>query len=184
MNSVLSVLAASLTTFAATNIDDVFLLTLFFARRVPTRRVVAGQYIGFTAIIIVSLIAARAALAIPHRWIHMLGLLPLAIGIKELIQVRRTERHESHSRNYSLVAIALTTMSNGADNVGVYIPFFVISRAKLWIILLVYGVLIGIWCLISRWLGNYPVILRMLDRWGHWAVPFLFIGLGIYIMAS
>ena len=77
MNSLLAVLAASLTTFAATNIDDVFILTLFFARRVPTRRIVAGQYLGFAAIILVSLIGVWAALAIPHRWIRLLGVLPL-----------------------------------------------------------------------------------------------------------
>jgi putative Ca2+/H+ antiporter (TMEM165/GDT1 family) len=95
MNSLVAVLAASLTTFAATNIDDVFLLTLFFARRVPTRRIVAGQYLGFAAIIVVSLIGVWAALAIPHRWIRVLGLLPLAIGIKGLFQIRRTEPKKS-----------------------------------------------------------------------------------------
>ncbi len=65
MNSLLPVLVASVTTFAATNIDDVFLLTLFFARRVPTQRIVVGQYFGFAAIIALSLIGVWAALAIP-----------------------------------------------------------------------------------------------------------------------
>jgi len=47
MNPVLTVLAASVTTRAATNLDDIFLLTVLFARRLPTRRIVAGQYFGF-----------------------------------------------------------------------------------------------------------------------------------------
>jgi cadmium resistance protein CadD (predicted permease) len=51
MSPLLTVLAASVTTFAATNLDDIFLLTVFFARRVPTRRIVAGQCLGFAAII-------------------------------------------------------------------------------------------------------------------------------------
>jgi cadmium resistance protein CadD (predicted permease) len=184
MNSLVAALAASLTTFAATNIDDVFLLTLFFARRVPTRRIVAGQYLGFAAIIVVSLIGVWAALAIPHRWIRVLGLLPLAIGIKELFQIRRTEPNKSSSTNYSLISIALVTLSNGADNVGVYVPFFLLSRAYLWVILIAYAVLIAIWCFVGRWLGNHSVILRSVDRWGHWAVPLVFIGLGIYVLTS
>lgn len=184
MNSLLAVLAASLTTFAATNIDDVFLLTVFFARRVPTRRIVAGQYIGFAAIIIVSLIGVWAALAIPHRWIRVLGLLPLAIGIKELLKTRRAEPEESRLNSYSLTSIALVTLTNGADNVGIYVPFFIVNRAYLWLILIVYAVLIAIWCFVSRWLGNHSVILRSVDRWGHWAVSLVFIGLGIYLLSS
>jgi hypothetical protein len=51
MSPAIAVLAASATTFAATNLDDLFLPTVFFARRVPTRRVVAGQYVGLSAIV-------------------------------------------------------------------------------------------------------------------------------------
>jgi cadmium resistance protein CadD (predicted permease) len=123
MNSLVGVLAATFATFAATNIDDVFLLTLFFARGVPTRRVVGGQYVGFAAIIAVSLIGVWAALAIPHRWIRALGLLPIAIGIKELRKVRRPGPGEARVNNYSLISVALVTLSSGADNVGVYVPF-------------------------------------------------------------
>lgn len=77
MNGYLTAFSASVTTFAATNVDDAFLLTLLFARRIPTRRIVAGQYIGFGATVAVSLIGAWAAFAIPHRWVRFLGLLPL-----------------------------------------------------------------------------------------------------------
>jgi hypothetical protein len=44
MSPILTVVAASVTTFAATNIDDIFLLT-----RVATRRIVAGPDLGFAA---------------------------------------------------------------------------------------------------------------------------------------
>ena len=182
MNSLLAVLAVSLTTFAATNIDDLFLLTLFFARRVPTRRIVAGQYLGFAAIIVVSLIGVWGAVAIPHQWTRMLGLLPLAIGIKALLQTRRTEPNARARTPYSLISIALVTLSNGADNVAVYVPFFLISRSYLWVILITYAVLIAIWCFIARWLGNHSLILRSVDRWGHWVIPIVFIGLGIYVL--
>ena len=105
MNQYLAVLSASITTFAATNIDDAFLLTLFFARRIPARRIVAGQYVGFAAIVGISLIGVWGALAIPHRWIHFLGLLPLAIGIKRLLQARLARGASRRARRASLPSL-------------------------------------------------------------------------------
>jgi cadmium resistance protein CadD (predicted permease) len=184
VNHYVGVLSASIATFAATNIDDAFLLTFFFARRISTRRIVAGQYTGFAAIIGLSLIGAWAALAIPQRWLHFLGIVPLVIGIRHLLGRRRTEMADSRSSDGNIVSIAAITLSNGADNIGVYVPFFVKGRAYLWLILIVYAVLVALWCLAGRWLGNHSFILRSVDRWGHWAAPLLFVGLGIYVLNS
>jgi cadmium resistance protein CadD (predicted permease) len=184
VNGYLTALSTSLTTFLATNVDDAFLLTLFFARRIPTRRVVAGQYIGFTAIIGISMIGVWAALAIPQGWIRLLGLLPVAIGIHHLLQVRRTEPVPPGTAQYSVASIALVTLSNGVDNISVYVPFFVIGRAYLWLILITYAVLVALWCFVAKWLGQHVLILRAVDRWGHWVVPMVFVGLGIYVLRS
>jgi cadmium resistance protein CadD (predicted permease) len=183
VNGYLAAFSASVTTFAATNVDDAFLLTLFFAQRIPTRRIVAGQYVGLGAIVVVSLIGAWAALAIPHRWVRLLGLLPLAIGIKELLRAQRTQPEQSRAGDYSVASIALVTLSNGADNIGVYVPFFVIDRPYLWLTLIVYAVLVLLWCFVARWLGNHSVIRRSVDSWGHWAVALVFIVLGIYVLS-
>jgi cadmium resistance protein CadD (predicted permease) len=184
VNQYLAVLFASITTFAATNIDDAFLLTFFFARRIPTRRIVAGQYFGFAAIVGISLICVGGALAILHRWSHLLGVLPLAMGIKHLFQAWRTEAKEPRAATESVASIALLTLSNGADNISVYVPFFVIERSNLVLILTVYTALVAFWCLIGRWVGNHPIILRLVDQWGHRAVPLVFIVLGVYVLWS
>lgn len=144
MNRHLGVLSASIATFAATNIDDAFLLTLLFARRIPTRRIVAGQYVGFSAIIGISLIGVWCALAIPSRWVHLLGVLPLALGIRRLLQARRTDASRPRVITESAASIALLTLSNGADNISVYLPFFVMGRANLWLILIVYATLVAV----------------------------------------
>jgi cadmium resistance protein CadD (predicted permease) len=183
VNGYLKAFFASVTTFAATNIDDAFLLTLFFARRVPTKRIVAGQYAGLGSIVVVSLIGAWGALAIPHGWMRLLGLLPLAIGIKELLKARRTQPEQSRVDDYSVASIALVIFLNGADNIGVYVPFFVIDRPYLWLTLIVYAVLVLLWCFAGRWLGNHSLILRYVDRWGHWVVGLVFIALGIYVLS-
>jgi cadmium resistance protein CadD (predicted permease) len=183
VNRYLEILFASLATFAATNIDDAFLLTLFFARRIPAWRIAAGQYLGFAIIIAVSLIGATASSAIPHNWIRLLGLLPLALGIKHLLR-RRTEAERQSTGEFGVVSIALVTMSNGADNIGVYVPFFVVGRTHLWLILIVYAVLVGVWCSVGGWLGTRPLIFRLIDRWADRAVPAVFILLGAYVLNS
>jgi cadmium resistance protein CadD (predicted permease) len=182
---ILSILAASVTTFAATNLDDIFLLTVFFARRVPKRRIVAGQYIGFTAIVAVSLaVVWGVAPAIPRDWIRMLGILPLALGLGDLLRIRRPKsgRDAVADGSLSVFSIAAITLVNGADNLGVYIPFFLVSRSHLWLVVVVYGLLVLVWCAAGRWLGSHALVLKSLDRWGHWITPFVLIGLGSYIL--
>jgi cadmium resistance protein CadD (predicted permease) len=72
--------------FAVTNIDDLVILALFFGaaagRRGAQARVVAGQYLGFAAILIVSIVGAFGLGLLPHAVIPYLGLLPLALGIR------------------------------------------------------------------------------------------------------
>src|SRR6266478_3571497 len=113
MSPVFTVLAASVTTFAATNLDDFFLLTVFFARRVATRRIVAGQYLGFAAIVLVSLAGVWAAGAAAHQgWIRLLGIFPLAIGVKELVQLHNCKSIGAAERNgsWSVFSIAVITL--------------------------------------------------------------------------
>jgi cadmium resistance protein CadD (predicted permease) len=149
MGPFLKVLAASVTTFAATNLDDMFLLTVFFARRVSTRKIVAGQYLGFAAIVMVSFAVVWAAeLTIPRAWVRLLGILPLGIGVKGLIQVHKFKSTRTPEGNGSLgvVSIAAITLANGADNIGVYVPFFLASQLHLWLVLATYASLVLAWC--------------------------------------
>lgn len=83
-----TVITTGITSFAATNIDDIVMLTLFYTQADATfrkRHIVAGQYLGFTALIITSLPGFFGGLIVPRPWIGLLGLLPIAIGIKQLV---------------------------------------------------------------------------------------------------
>jgi cadmium resistance protein CadD (predicted permease) len=181
MNSILVVILASVATFAVTNIDDLVLLTLFFAQRVPGRIVVIGQCLGFAGIVALSLVGFSAAVAGSHAGIRFLGLLPLALGLKQLVRMRRAE-WKSGTRATGVLGIAAVTLANGADNIGVYVPFFVINHARLWLVLVVYAALVLLWCLVGKWLASHTLVLRSVDRYGHLLVPSVFIGLGIYIL--
>ncbi len=71
--------------FAVTNIDDIVVLAVFFGQAGPSRaaaiRVVLGQYVGFAAILAVSVAGALGgAELLPRAAIPYLGLLPLLLG--------------------------------------------------------------------------------------------------------
>jgi len=183
VNSLPAVILASVVTFALTNIDDLVLLTLFFAGRVPMSRVVAGQYLGFSGIVALSLTGSWAAVSIPSVWFRVLGVLPLVVGIKQLLQMHRVQ-WKSDTRDVGVFSIAFVTLANGGDNIGVYVPFFAIHHTRIGAILLVYAVLLILWCAAGKWLGNHTLVLRSIDRYGHFIVPFVFIGLGTYILAT
>jgi len=180
VNAYLGIIGASVTTFALTNIDDACLLTLFFAQRIPARRIVAGQYLGFAVIVVVSLFGAFAALAIPARWVRLLGLVPIALGLRHLFKHRGAGPRSASAMGVAY--IALITFSNGADNIGLYIPFFIVGRAYLWLILVTYASLIGLWCLGSRLIGTHSLVLGAVDRWAQRVMPIVFIGLGLVIV--
>jgi cadmium resistance protein CadD (predicted permease) len=184
INSMMAAVATSVTTFAATSVDDLFLLTVFFAHRIPERKIVLGQYLGFGAIISVALIGIFFALSLPHHWIRLLGLLPIGIGIRHFVHAAKGDTVRYQQSNSGIMRIALLIFSNGADNIAIYLPFFLIGRAYLWSILSMYAFLIAAWCLLAKWLGNHPAVLHQLDRHGHWVVPAVFVGLGVYILNS
>jgi cadmium resistance protein CadD (predicted permease) len=176
----LEILGASVTTFALTNIDDACLLTVLFAQRIPARRIVAGQYLGFTVIVVVSLLGAFAALAVPSRWVGLLGMVPIALGFRHLL--KQSGAGPQGASAMGIASIALITFSNGVDNIGLYVPFFIVGRAYLWLILVAYALLIGLWCIGSRLLGSHSLVLGVVDRWAHRVMPIVFIGLGLMIL--
>jgi cadmium resistance protein CadD (predicted permease) len=52
----ISALITGTIAFAATNLDDILFLTVFFSQTDHKWQVVVGQYLGFTALMLVSLI--------------------------------------------------------------------------------------------------------------------------------
>ncbi|MET8088140.1 cadmium resistance transporter [Micromonospora sp. NPDC005237] len=89
----LGIIGQAVALFALTNIDDILILALFFARgagrRDTTRNIVAGQYLGFAGILAVAVAAAFGATFLPDEAVPYLGLLPLALGIKTAVQTWR-----------------------------------------------------------------------------------------------
>jgi cadmium resistance protein CadD (predicted permease) len=180
-------LARALVAFAATNLDDIFVLTFFFAQKnLPVWRVVLGQYVGIAGLVVISLVGFFASLVIPYRWISLLGLIPIVMGIKRLIAWNRANANEVEVRRpESLLTVAAITFANGGDNIAIYTPLFASSTAAtLTITLVTFALMIWLWCLTGYAIGNHVAVSRLIDRYGHILVPFIFIALGIYILLS
>lgn len=181
----LSVLSRAVFAFAASNIDDIFVLTLFFAQKNLKRwHVVAGQYLGLAGLIAVSLVGYFARLVIPRSWIGLLGLAPLVIGIRKLLDWKHgiADTKKEVGRG-SVFTVAVVTFANGGDNIGIYVPLFATSDAQALIITLIaFCILIAVWCALGYYLGKHPAVKRIVDRYGHIVVPFVLIGLGVFII--
>jgi cadmium resistance protein CadD (predicted permease) len=196
MESWTEIILTTLTAFVATNVDDLFLLMIFFSQRSPsfrTTHIVLGQYLGFGALVGLSALGAVAGVFIPAAWIGLLGFLPLFIAVKKFLQ-RGTRANapvfaaaDSGGLGNLMAAptlsVAGVTMANGADNIGVYVAFFAnCGTVALAAVVGMFLVLVALWCVIAGWLGRHPVTAVIIDRWGHYLVPLVLAGMGGYIL--
>jgi cadmium resistance protein CadD (predicted permease) len=182
--------------FVTTNVDDILLLAAFFANRTfRPRSIVIGQFAGIAALTAMSAVAALLAVAIPEGWIGLLGVVPLGLGLQGLYSLWSAEKEQddddlqaaevpSRTAHSQWIAVALVTIANGGDNLGVYIPLF--SRELAWVpvYVIVFTVLTGLWCMLGYWLVHHPVIGARIRRYGHVVLPLVLIGLGVFILTD
>ena len=180
--------------FAVTNVDDLVVLALFFAAapgRAGAVRVVAGQYLGFAGILLVSVIAALGARLLPPETLPYLGLVPLLLGLRAGWRVWR-ERGDAgsdpgggSSMPVSALALAGVTFANGGDNLGVYVPVLAnVGAAARVTFVVVFLVMVGVWCAAGRFLATRPPVARVLARWGHVLLPLVLVAIGVTILVE
>lgn len=187
-------LLTAIVVFVVTNIDDLLLLAVLFGSGLLVRAVVAGQFLGITVLIGASVGAAYAATVIPQKWINLLGIVPITLGSWLFYRLWRTrgkadndavditqERLDSAPGAQAL-GVAAITLANGGDNAGVYIPLFANDAPAVPIFTIVFLVLTAVWCVFGYALIKHPVGAAVMQRWGHWILPFVLIGIGVHIL--
>ncbi|WP_066366146.1 cadmium resistance transporter [Herbidospora mongoliensis] len=167
--------------FLITNVDDLVLIALFFTQTTALR-IVLGQYLGFAAILAVSIVIALGAAALPDGVIRWLGLIPLALGLRALWGLRNKDDDEAAAAPTGILAVAGITFANGGDNIGVYVPVFATQGIVVYVI--VFLIMVGVLCLVGRFLATRPVVAKALARWGHIVFPIVLIGIGAFILAG
>jgi cadmium resistance protein CadD (predicted permease) len=199
-----AIVGVGIAAFVSTNIDDLLILMAFFAtRRFPPFQIVLGQYIGMGSLIVVSLLGLLIALVVPRNLIGLIGLFPIAIGIKELLELHKksndydnkdneeeqlAKQHLQRSKKIAylpFLTVAAITFSGG-EEIGIYTSLFATNNEVSQIIMLVSVVMVltGFWCGLANYFVNHSFLA---DRFRHIAarlLPFVLIGLGIYILVG
>ena len=192
MESLFALLGMAIMLFASTNVDDVFVLIGFFADpNFRARDIVLGQYVGIAALFSVSVAAALLSLVVPRAYVGLLGIVPILIGLKKLLDLYRKheeteeslEQHPDARGNGRAVSVAIVTMANGGDNIGVYTPSFAIrSASEIAVIALIFVVMTALWCFLAHAMVNHPRLGLPIRRYGHRLAPVVLIGLGVLIL--
>jgi cadmium resistance protein CadD (predicted permease) len=194
MANLLSVLSVAVVVFVATNVDDIFLISALFADvHLRPRAVVLGQLVGIAVLVAASAIAAAAALAVPAGYTALLGLIPLVLGLAQLRllwrgeepsddELRDGERKIEQKLHSQVLSVAAITIANGGDNLSVYIPLFAREPAAIPLHAAVFAVLTGVWCWLGYRLVHNRVVGEHVRRYGHIALPFVLIGLGLWLL--
>ena len=182
---------AAVGVFAGTDIDDLVVLTVLFlsARAAGKPRpwqIWAGQYVGITALVAISAAAALGLTVIPNEWVGLVGVVPIGLGVFGLvraIRARGADETPPAAVATGLVSVAAVTIANGADNISVYTPLFrTIGPTRTLVTVAVFAVGVAVWCLVGSWLGSHKAVVRLIERWGHWIVPIVFIAIGTVIV--
>ncbi|WP_404786017.1 cadmium resistance transporter [Altericista sp. CCNU0014] len=207
MNRLLSAISIGISSFVATNLDDIVILTIFFSQVSSTfrrRHIVLGQYLGFAVLLLASLPGYFGGLVLPRAWVGLLGFLPIWIGIRQLLnreagnpEVQAVSSELTFGRksattsfcasilNPQTYQVAAVTVANGGDNVGLYIPLFASSSfPRLVVTVSTFLILVGVWCWVAERLTRQTAIAALLARYGQFVMPFASIGLGLYILAD
>ncbi len=171
--------------FVSTNLDDLFVLLAFFLDPAARLRdVILGQYLGIGALVLLSLAASVLSLALAPAYVGLLGSLPIAIGVRQLVaRYRGAEEAEEVPAAGRLLAVAGITVANGGDNIGVYTPVFATrSPAEITTIGIVFAVLIALLILAAHWLVRHPTLGAPVRRYGPALTPWVLIAIGVFVI--
>jgi cadmium resistance protein CadD (predicted permease) len=180
--------------FSGTNVDDLLLISLFSAharsRKGPLRNwhVWAGQYLGFGALIAASALIGRGLALAPERWLWLLALIPLCIGVVTLGNALRARSREEESHPpppRSAWGVAMITIIDGADDLAAYTPFFAAAGAeRIWVTCVMFVFCVAAWCLAGGLLTSHPRVTEAIERHDWWILPAAFIFIGIYVLLT
>jgi cadmium resistance protein CadD (predicted permease) len=193
---IIALVGVGIAAFVSTNIDDLFILMVFFATpRFPSSQIVLGQYIGMGSLMGVSLAGSLIAFVLPHNLIGLIGLFPVAIGIKELLDLHKKSDKEDEKISKKLLwskktqlpflIVAAVTFSGG-EEIGIYTTLFATNNevGSIIILISVVMVLTAFWCFLANYLVKHSFLANVFRSIGSRVLPYILIGLGIYILVE
>ena len=151
---------------------------------------ILGQFLGSVSLILLSLLFAFVLHYIPSKEIlGLLGLIPIFLGLKVLFlgdsdgEAIAKEGLRKDNKNLIFLVAMITFASCGADNIGIFVPYFItLNLADLIVALLTFLVMIYLLVFSAQKLAQVPSVGETLKKYSRWFIAVVYLGLGIYIL--
>ena len=186
-------IVTSIILYSGTAVDLLIILMLFFAKRKSRKDIIniyLGQFLGSVSLILLSLLFAFVLNYIPSKEIlGLLGLIPIFLGLKVLLlgdsdgEAIAKEGLRKDNKNLIFLVAMITFASCGADNIGVFVPYFTtLNLANLIVALLTFLVMIYLLVFSAQKLAQVPSVGETLEKYSRWFIAVVYLGLGMYIL--
>ena len=183
----------SIILYSGTAVDLLIILMLFFAKRKSRKDIIniyLGQFLGSVSLIFLSLLFAFVLNYIPSKEIlGLLGLIPIFLGLKVLLlgdsdgEAIAKDGLRKDNKNLIFLVAMITFASCGADNIGVFVPYFItLNLANLIVTLLTFLVMIYLLVFSAQKLAQVSSVGEILEKYSRWFIAVVYLGLGIYIL--
>ena len=183
----------SIILYSGTAIDLLIILMLFFAKRKSRKDIIniyLGQFLGSVSLILLSLLFAFVLNYIPSKEIlGLLGLIPIFLGLKVLLlgdsdgEAIAKDGLRKDNKNLIFLVAMITFASCGADNIGVFVPYFItLNLANLIVALLTFLVMIYLLVFSAQKLAQVSSVGETLEKYSRWFIAVVYLGLGMYIL--
>ncbi|HEL2551913.1 CadD family cadmium resistance transporter [Streptococcus suis] len=183
----------SIILYSGTAVDLLIILMLFFAKRKSRKDIIniyLGQFLGSVSLILLSLLFAFVLDYIPSKEIlGLLGLIPIFLGLKVLLlgdsdgEAIANDGLRKDNKNLIFLVAMITFASCGADNIGVFVPYFTtLNLANLIVTLLTFLVMIYLLVFSAQKLAQVPSVGETLEEYSRWFIAVVYLGLGMYIL--
>ena len=186
-------IVTSIILYSGTAVDLLIILMLFFAKRKSRKDIIniyLGQFLGSVSLILLSLLFASVLHYIPSKEIlGLLGLIPIFLGLKVLLlgdsdgEAIAKEGLRKDNKNLIFLVAMITFASCGANNIGIFVPYFTtLNLADLIVALLTFLVMIYLLFFSAQKLAQLPSVGETLEKYSRWFIAVVYLGLGIYIL--
>ncbi|WP_462128776.1 CadD family cadmium resistance transporter [Streptococcus parasanguinis] len=186
-------IVTSIILYSGTAVDLLIILMLFFAKRKSRKDIIniyLGQFLGSVSLILLSLLFAFVLNYIPSKEIlGLLGFIPIFLGLKVLLlgdsdgEAIAKDGLRKDNKNLIFLVAMITFASCGADNIGVFVPYFTtLNLANLIVTLLTFLVMIYLLVFSAQKLAQVPSVGETLEKYSRWFIAVVYLGLGMYIL--
>ena len=170
--------------YAATNIDNLFILASLGAGRGRRGQLVAGFVVASCIVLLVASMAMFIDRVMPPDVLGYLGFVPVSIGVYLLLFTSAQEQGPAR-RATAWPAIAGLLIANSGDTIFAIGPLFAESGSDARAGLAIgFALAAAVWLFLILNLSERVACSELLSRIGHRIAPWMMILVGLYILSD